>query len=215
MVDYVPLDHPRLRKAQRDIFVRKLAPDCMSFTCQLTQDGHRTQLDACCQYGADVGIHERDGILEHREQIHALLAADARDRDWFTGEAQIDADFPGGAFVRTNTHGQGCLFLAQDQRGCAIHRASVEGGWSFNGIKPHVCRLFPISYEPDAIVLSDDYEDYSCAFEVDAPSVYRAQRDTLRDVFGDALISALDATEVLVTAAPTLVSPQRLVSRTP
>lgn len=215
MIEYVPIDHPRFRKAQRDIFVRTLAPDCMSFPCKLTQQGRRTKLDACCQYGVEVGVAERDGILEHREQIRTLLDDDAKDRDWFTGEPRPDADFPGGALVRTSTHGEGCLFLAHDQRGCAIHRASIEGGWSSCDIKPHVCRLFPLSYDRDAIVLSDDYEDYSCAFDAEAPSVYRVQRGTLLDVFGGALVAALDAAEVLVTATPTLVSPQRLVSRTP
>ncbi len=215
MVEFVPIDHPRFRKAQHDIFTRKLAPDCMSFTCKLTQQGRRTVLDACCQYGSDVGIGERDGILQHRAQIRALLDDDAKDRIWFTDEQRPDPDFPGGAFVRANTHGQGCLFLAHDQRGCAIHRASIEGGWSLCGIKPHVCRLFPLSYVPNAIVLSDDYDDYSCAFDTEAPSVYRVQRDTLLDVFGGALVAALDAAEALVTATPILVSPQRLVSRTP
>jgi len=197
MVEFVRVDHPRFRRAQRDIFVRTLAPDCMSFTCKLSTSGNRTKLDACCQYGAQAGLGERDNILEHREQIRALLDDGAKHRDWFTGEPEIDADFPGGACVRTNTHGEGCLFLAHDGRGCAIHRASIEGSWDFRGIKPHVCRLFPLSYDGDAIVLSDDYDDYSCA------------------TVAKALVTALDAVEPLVKATPKRVSPQRLALHIP
>jgi hypothetical protein len=104
--------------------------------------------------------------------------------------------------VRTRRHGEGCLFLSHNQRGCAIHRASIEGGWDFRGVKPHVCRLFPLSYESDAIVLSDDYPDYSCAGEAGAPSVYRVGRATLADVFGEGLVGALDRVEHEVLAAP-------------
>jgi hypothetical protein len=32
-----------------------------------------------------------------------------------------------------------------------------------------------MTYEGDALVLSDDYADYSCAFDPRAPTVYRAR----------------------------------------
>jgi hypothetical protein len=93
------------------------------------------------------------------------------------------------------------VFLSHDGRGCAIHRASIEGGWDFHGVKPHVCRLFPLSYDDEAIVLSDDYPDYSCTLDPMAPTVYRVGRDTLAAVFGADLVTALDAAEAAVLAA--------------
>jgi Fe-S-cluster containining protein len=103
--------------------------------------------------------------------------------------------------VRTRTRDArdtGCIFLAHDRRGCAIHRAAIAGGWDFRGVKPHVCRLFPISYESDAIVLSDDYAEYSCSRDAGAPSVYRVSRAALADIFGRELTAALDEAETAV-----------------
>ena len=102
--------------------------------------------------------------------------------------------------VRTEVVEDGCLFLQHDARGCAIHRASVEQSWDFRGVKPAICRLFPLSYEGDAIVIADEYQDYSCVF-VEGPSLYRITRDTLGSVFGEALVRALDVAEAQVLGA--------------
>ncbi len=198
MSEYLAIDHPRFRRVDRDLFIKTVTPDCMSFTCRLVKDGDRVKLDACCQYGVDCDLGERDGILAHAEQLHSILAADARDQPWFDDKVVDDVDFPSGKYVRTRTHAGGCLFLSHDGRGCAVHRASVEGDWDFRGIKPHVCRLFPVSYDHDSIVLSDDYDDYSCAQVADAPTLYRVARADLGEFFGDELIVALDAVEVRV-----------------
>jgi len=195
------------------VFTCRVTPDCMNHTCKLLAHDNRTKLDACCQYGVDVDLTERDGILQHAPQIRALLIDQARDQPWFKEAITEDVDFPSGRYVRTTTHGDGCVFLAHDRRGCAIHRASIEAGWDFRGIKPHVCRLFPLSYESDAIVLSDDYADYSCSLDSAAPSVYRVARDVLAELFGDALVAALDAAEAEVMASAGLVEPRRLASR--
>ena len=63
----------------------------------------------------------------------------------------------GGPLVRTEVHDGGCIFLAHDRRGCAIHRASIESGWPFQGIKPAICRLFPLSYGEDWIVIAPSF----------------------------------------------------------
>ncbi len=94
------------------------------------------------------------------------------------------------------------MFLAHDRRGCAIHRAALEGGWDMRGTKPHVCRLFPLSYDSDSIVLSDDYADYSCSRDPAAPTVYQVGREALADIFGADLVAAMDAAERSVTASP-------------
>jgi Fe-S-cluster containining protein len=203
---FVDLDHPRFRRAERAIFLRRVTADCMTHRCR-TVEPDREKLDACCQYGADTDVAERDAILSHAAQIAALLRPDAAARSWFTTEEVEDADFPSGRHVRTEVHGDGCVFLAHDLRGCAIHRASIEGGWDFRRVKPNVCRLFPLTYEDDAVVLSDDYPDYSCAADPDAPSVYRVSRDTIADVFGPDLVRALDIAEAAVLAAAHAAAP--------
>jgi hypothetical protein len=202
--ELVPLEHPRFHTVDPDIFVKRLAPDCMSFECRLLKHDDRVKLDACCQYGVDTDLAEREGILSHRAEIHRLLREDARDLPWFSDTERVDPDFPSGRFVRTRTHGDGCIFLAHDRRGCAIHRASIDGGWDFRGIKPHVCRLFPLSYDEHSIVFSDDYQDYSCSAVPFAPSVYRVQRSDLGDIFGGDLVSALDAVEARVLSRRSL-----------
>lgn len=202
--EFVPVDHPRFKKAQRAVFTKRVVADCMSHRCSLVAHGNRERLDACCQYGVDVDLGERDGILEHREQIAQILDSEVSAGPWFETSESKDPDFPSGAFVRTKTHDKGCVFLSHDGRGCAVHRAAVEGDWDFNGVKPHVCRLFPLSYESDAIVLSDDYADYSCAYDPDAPSVYQVARPTIEAVFGSDVVAALDRAEqtVLATRLP-------------
>ena len=102
--------------------------------------------------------------------------------------------------MRTAVHDKGCLFLSHDKRGCAIHRASLEQGWDFRGVKPSICRLFPLSYGEGMILVSDDYVDYSCAYQADAPTLYQVAREALADLFGPELVRAMDAAEARVNA---------------
>jgi Fe-S-cluster containining protein len=195
----VALDHPRFHHAWTAIFTRKLAADCMTHRCTMV-DTQREKLDACCQYGCDVDLRERDAIEAHGDAIRALLRPEAQQARWFEPDEEIDPDYPSGRVVRTEVFGGGCIFLAHDLRGCAIHRASIEGGWDLRGVKPAICRLFPLSYEDDAIVIADEYPEYSCA-HVEGPSLYRITRDALADVFGEALVIAMDAAEAQVLGA--------------
>jgi hypothetical protein len=197
-VPNVALDHPRFAWVDPDIFTRRVVADCMTHACRMLASPagpERELLDACCQYGVDVDLAERGRIGERAPEIRALLRDDAKHVVWFDDEVTVDADAPTGGWVRTQVHGGGCVFLAHDRRGCAIHRASLAGGWDFRGTKPHICRLFPLSYTHDAIVIAEEYEDYSCAFEAEAPSLYRVGRDTLGEVFGMDLVAALDGVE--------------------
>lgn len=200
MAEYVPLAHSRFRRADRDIFVKRIVSDCMSHQCRM-HVADTEHLDACCQYGADVDVGERDQILVHAAQIRSILRPEARNMPWFEGDETVDPDFPSGRHVRTRTFRGGCVFLAHDLRGCAIHRASIEGGWDFHGTKPHVCRLFPLSYDDKSILISDDYLDYSCAHVASAPTLYRNARDTLAALFGEPLVRAMDVAEAVVREA--------------
>lgn len=200
LTELVPVDHPRFRQVESGIFVRRVIGDCLSYTCRV-REPTKILLDACCQYGADVDLGERDQILAHAGDIKRVLAPDAAGEPWFTDVVETDADFPSGGKTRTRTRGDdGCVFLAHDRRGCGIHRAALASGWSFSGVKPAICRLFPLTWDHDSIGLCDDYTDYSCAFEPTAPTIYRNGRDTLADLFGAALVTALDAVEAQILA---------------
>jgi Fe-S-cluster containining protein len=199
-MQYVELAHPRFTKAEVDVFVRRVVADCMTHRCTMHATG-TTQLDACCQYGCDVDLFERDAIRRHAHQIRPLLHAEARDVPWFDeSEPEDDPDVPSGTVVRTAVFENRCVFLAHDRRGCAIHRAAVEQGWDFRGVKPAICRLFPLSYGDNTIVVSDDYPDYSCAYEPTAPTLYRVARDTIAELFGQPLVVAMDAAETKLLA---------------
>lgn len=195
----VALDHPRFRHVWASIFTRKLAADCMTHDCTMV-DTHTLKHDACCQYGCDVDLRERDAILAKADLIRPLLNAEVQNKPWFETDVEQDPDYPSGAVVRTEVHNDGCLFLAHDRRGCAIHRASLEQGWDFHGVKPAICRLFPISYEEDTICIADEATEYSCA-HTEGPTLYRITRDALAAVFDEDLVRALDAAEAQVLAA--------------
>jgi Fe-S-cluster containining protein len=195
----VSLDHPRFRTVAAAIFTRRLAADCMTHRCTMV-DTHTEKLDACCQYGCDVDLRERTAIEARSAEIRALLRDEVKDARWFDPEETVDADYPSGRVVRTEVHAGGCIFLAHDRRGCAIHRASLEGGWDFRGVKPAICRLFPLSYEHDEIMIAEEYPEYSCA-HVDGPTLYRITRDAFAELFGEALVVALDDAEARVLAA--------------
>ena len=195
MNDLIAITHGRFRRVERNIFVHRVTADCMNHTCRLRKHGDLKKLDACCQYGVDADLGERDAILAREEEIRALLDELVAEQPWFHDRETLDKDFPSGAYVRTTTHDKGCVFLHHSGRGCAIHRASLAGGWDFHGVKPHVCRLFPLTYDQDSIVLSDDYDDYSCSQDQSAPSVYRVSRDALAEIFDQELVMVLDQVE--------------------
>ena len=209
----IALDHPRFRSVWASFFTRRLAADCMTHRCTMVETRHE-QLDACCQYGCDVDLRERAAIEARSDQIRALLRADARDARWFDPDEEVDPDYPSGRVVRTEVHEGGCIFLAHDLRGCAIHRASIEGEWDLHGVKPAICRLFPLSYEDDSIVIADEYPEYSCA-HVAGPSLYRITRDALADIFGEPLVTALDTAEARVLTALAASEPTTAARRLP
>ena len=189
----VTIDHPRFQYADRAIFTRQVIGDCMTHRCTMVETGAE-KLDACCQYGCDVDLYERAAIEQRAVDIRPLLRADVAALPWFEPDEEHDPDYPSGRVVRTAVVDGGCIFLAHDRRGCAIHRASLEGGWDFRGVKPMICRLFPLSFESDSILVADEYPEYSCAY-TGGPSLYRAARDALGEAFGLELIRALDEAE--------------------
>lgn len=199
-VSFIALDHPRFRQAEVDVFTRRVVADCLAHRCTMHETGTQKN-DACCQYGCDVDLLERDLIESRADQIRSVLRPEVRSLPWFDdSEPESDPDTPSGTVVRTATYAGGCIFLAHDRRGCAIHRAAMEQGWNMSGTKPAVCRLFPLTYGDGAIFVSDDYVDYSCAYDASAPTLYRVARSALADLFGDELVIAMDAAEARIAS---------------
>jgi len=196
----VPLTHPKWIRAEVAVFTRRVVADCMTHRCAMHAT-HTEKLDACCQYGCDVDLTERDAILAKADLIRPVLSKAVQDLPWFDeSHPEQDPDTPSGTVVRTAVHEGGCLFLSHDRRGCGIHRASLEQGWDFRGIKPTICRLFPLTYGEGLIGVCEDYHDYSCAYDDSAPTLYQVARDALADIFGPELVTAMDEAEKRVLA---------------
>ncbi|HEY4239841.1 MAG TPA: DUF3109 family protein [Kofleriaceae bacterium] len=204
----IAIEHPRFRFAWTGLFTKRIVADCMTHECSMIEKHGLVEHDICCQYGADVDLAEKTQIEAHEADIRPLLrgpAAELPVAEWFEPEVYVDADYPSGAVVRTAVSGRGCVFLSHDARGCAIHRAALEQRWDLRGVKPAICRLFPLSYEGDTIMVAGEYAEYSCA-HVDGPTIYRYTRDIVGELFGAALVAALDAAEAKILAA----APKRL-----
>lgn len=193
----LPISHARLHEVETEIFWRRFAPDCMTHECR-RRDLGRVRLDACCQYGADVTLPERDAILARASDIAPVLRPELRDpARWFdTSEPEEDPE--AGTLVRTGLaeprEDGGCVFLEHDLRGCALHRAALEHGFDPASIKPAVCRLYPLAYGEGLLGLSDDFSDYSCG-DHEGPTVYRLMRETIGRLFGLDAVRLLDAAE--------------------
>src|SRR4051812_48736935 len=98
MSDLIAVAHPRFSRVDPTIFTKQLVADCMSHACRdrAAAKGERERLDACCQYGADVDLHERDRIMEHEAELRALLTPAANAAPWFTTEVEVDPEMPSG-----------------------------------------------------------------------------------------------------------------------
>ena len=203
---YLQVDHSVLTHVDPDIFRFQFVADCMTHACRVeegaedAEGGACHQNDACCRYGCDVDLFERDRILARAPLIAQVLRPELRDpARWFDDSNPEESESPSGTVIRTGVQDDTveagrCVFLGHDQRGCALHRAALESDFAPEEIKPAVCRLYPLSYGDGYLGLADDFDWYSCAHH-DGPSVYRVLRDTLRDLYGDDAIAALDAVE--------------------
>ena len=85
------------------MFTRRVVADCMTHTLHDASTTHTEKLDACCQYGCDVDLSERDAILARAEQIRPLLATEVAEPAVVRRRAipSSDPDYPSGTVVRT------------------------------------------------------------------------------------------------------------------
>jgi len=200
-----------VRGVDPEIFGVTFAPDCVAHACACRgwdaalaaeegpdPDAGARLDDACCRFGCDVSLPERDRILRRSAEIARVLPpALASPARWFD---ESDPELtPAGVVIRTARHDMTaeagrCVFLRRDGRGCALHQAALVAGFAPSEIKPLVCRLYPLALEEGVLGLADDFSWYSCAHHA-GPTLYRVMRDTLGEVYGPEALSALDGAE--------------------
>lgn len=180
---------PSLKQVDTDIFRLRYFGHCMQCTfCN----------DSCCQYGCDVNLAERDRILALKAELAPYIRAPVE--QWFSTEVKYDPDYETGAYVRTQTVQGGCVFLSQDGRGCGIHRFALETGRDYHQIKPLVCWLFPLTWDRGLLRPSYDMTD-DLACKGTGPIIYDMAKEELAVVFGQALVSELDALRLTLPTA--------------
>src|SRR3954452_15136656 len=82
--DALPVDHPRVRSVDRDIFRLAFVTDCFEHQCLCRDDGNRARADACCQHGSDVLLPEKAAILRRATEVASVLKPKWRDPEtWF------------------------------------------------------------------------------------------------------------------------------------
>jgi hypothetical protein len=199
---YFDVSNADVHRVDGRIFKITFAPDCMTHACRCREESDRPRNDACCQYGADVFVPEREAILRRAPEIASILKRGRRDpARWFDERnPEPDPSAPAGIILRTATDDpddetSGCVFLQHDgERGCGLHRAALLRGFAPAEIKPRVCRLYPLSFGKGRLGLSPDFNDYSCAGD-GGPTVYRLMREALGEIFGAPLLQELDRLE--------------------
>jgi hypothetical protein len=198
-ITYLPVDHERIRFVERAIFAASFTSSCEGHQCLCRDENDKPRLDACCQHGADVTVHEKQAILRRSREVASVLKPERRSPSgWFDErDPDEDAEAPFGFVVRTATSDpssdqSGCVFLEHTEgRGCGLHLAARNHGFDPAEIKPAACRLYPLSYSDGRLTLAADFVRYSCANAGDA-DVYANMRSTLDQMFGGRLAEAID-----------------------
>jgi hypothetical protein len=131
------------------LFQKGFAKGCGPFQCETT----------CCASGVYLDPHERDIVVEHKEEIKPYMdeTQSTDDSKWFDNVYETDLDFPSGTCVGTEVINDKCAFLRNDGR-CSIQLLSAEKYSDPWKIKPFYCIAFPIAVV-DGELTYDDYQD--------------------------------------------------------
>lgn len=173
------------------IFTRRYFTHCLA--CAFCHD-------ACCTYGVDFDQRTHAALERHAEAFEAYSGI-SRDR-WFADVAAADASMPGGASRRTRVEDGACVFRNRQGRGCLLHGFALAQAIDYHDIKPIVDCLFPVTWEADVLVPSEEVLDDSLICLDTGPTLYQGVREELRYYFGDGLVEALDGMERGVTGNP-------------
>lgn len=150
--------------------------------------------DACCDHGVDIDLGNAARLKALPADFHDRIAAPAS--DWFAGQPVLDAEFPGGAHLRTAVRNGSCIFRNPGGRGCAIHSYCLEHKLDYHDYKPMVSVLFPVTFEQGVLTASGEAADGSLICAGRGPCLYDGARSELGYYFGAGLIAELDALKV-------------------
>ena len=172
---------PVLRGVDPAIFTLRYFTHCMA--CGFCHD-------ACCAHGVDIDLSNAARLRALPQDFHDRMRVP--DSAWFAGDVIADAEFPGGAHVRTAIRDGACVFRNAAGRGCSIHAYCLERGLDYHSLKPMVSVLFPVTFELGVLAASGEAADGSLVCSGAGPSLYDGARDELRYYFGPGLIGELD-----------------------
>jgi len=146
--------------------------------------------DACCDHGVDIDLGNAERLKALPRDFQDRIGAPME--EWFTREVFADAEFPGGAHVRTRIREGACIFRNRDARGCTIHAYCLEKGLDYHLLKPMVSVLFPVTFEAGVLTASGEAADGSLICSGAGPSLYDGARSELGYYFGPGLVAELD-----------------------
>lgn len=172
---------PVLRAVDPAIFTLRYFTHCMS--CAFCRD-------ACCDHGVDIDLGNAARLRDLPKDFHDRIGVPHG--EWFTTVPVEDAEFAGGAHVRTAVRNGGCVFRNAAGRGCTIHAYCLERGLDYHLLKPMVSVLFPVTFEQGVLTASGEAADGSLVCGGEGPSLYDGVRDELRHYFGPGLIAELE-----------------------
>ncbi len=142
---------------------------------------------SCCRSGVYMDIHERERILEHRDDIKRYMdeTQTKNEAQWFEVEILEDMDFASGHAVGSALHNEKCAFLTKHGR-CSIQLMEQGEGLPRFSVKPFYCVLYPITIDRGVITFDDYIERRECcSMAAQAPmSVLEVCREELVYLIG-------------------------------
>ena len=186
---------PVLKSVDPAIFSLRYFTRCMA--CSFCND-------SCCDHGVDIDLGNVARLKALPESFKARVGVP--DSAWFTAEIVRDAEFDGGAHVRTRVVDGTCVFRDRKGRGCHIHGWALENNVDYHTVKPLVSTLFPLTFEHGVLVASAEAADGTLICSGEGPSLYDGARSELLYYFGEGLVAELDGMVEDVGRAPNLPS---------
>lgn len=147
--------------------------------------------DRCCEHGVDIDWANMEALRMLGPDFAAFIGVPPQ--EWFTPGLTHDAEFPSGAYARTEVRDGKCVFAQKSGRGCRIHAYCARAGLDYHLYKPLVSILFPLTFERGALVPAAEMADGTLVCGGDGPTLYEAGRGELLYYFGEAFVSELDS----------------------
>lgn len=172
---------PSVSQVDPIIFRLRIFGDCMA---------HDTCVDRCCAWGVDVDVPNMERLYAHADALEPLTGF-PKER-WFEEETEADPEYPGGRVGRTRVEGGTCVFRNRAGRGCLIHSYALTEGHDVVALKPLMSSLFPLSFSGGVLLAADEVEEGTLFCGGAGVTIYDCSRETLKDFFGEELVSELD-----------------------